>query len=117
MPHGQLSNFISQFQIGLAIEENINDNKKLTISNKIIQYLQAGIPVMASNTEGHREVANYFPEMVSMIEIENTCEIVQAIDHLKNVSKMIMEQHVKFNSIFSWEAQEEKLNSLLVEHL
>ena len=80
MPHDKLLSFISQFQIGLAIEENINDNKTLTISNKILQYLQAGLFVLASDTKGQTEVADFFPSTVIIVDINKPVQLVNAIN-------------------------------------
>ena len=118
MPHNRLPAFIAQFDIGLAIEENINDNKMLTVSNKMLQYLQAGIPVIASNTKGQQEVAVYFPETVRIINIEKPGMLGDAIDSLAKKSNSYKEEQVDtFNKIFSWEAQESKLVNVLKKHI
>jgi glycosyltransferase involved in cell wall biosynthesis len=118
VPHYRLPAFIGQFDIGLAIEENINDNKMLTVSNKMLQYLQAGIPVIASNTKGQQEVAAYFPGTVRVIDIEKPGVLGEAIDSLAKKSNRYKEEQVDtFNKIFSWEAQESKLTDLLQKHL
>jgi glycosyltransferase involved in cell wall biosynthesis len=118
MPHNRLQAFIAQFDIGLAIEENINDNKMLTVSNKMLQYLQAGIPVIASDTKGQQEVAAYFPGTVRIIDIEKPGMLGDAIDSLANKSNSYKEEQADtFNKVFSWEAQESKLTDLLEKHL
>jgi glycosyltransferase involved in cell wall biosynthesis len=115
MPHDRLLDFIAQFKIGLAIEENVNDNRQLTITNKILQYLQSGLQVLASNTKGQREVASYFKSKVFIVDIENPGEVANAIE------KMSKNEHVEeensYEKIFSWDAQEGKLKRLLEEHL
>jgi len=116
--HNLLLSFISQYEIGLSIDENINENRKLTITNKILQYLQAGLQVLASDTEGHREVAAQLPELVTIVDIREPSTVVAALAALKNKTNVIKtEQRDKFNKIFSWEAQEKKLNSLLERNL
>jgi glycosyltransferase involved in cell wall biosynthesis len=118
IPHHQLLSFISQFKIGLAIEGNINDNKTLTISNKILQYLQAGLRVIASDTKGQQEVANFFPANVTIVDIEKPHQIVDAIYKLRNTEQINKEAQLnQFRKIFSWEAQEKKLSSLLEKNL
>jgi glycosyltransferase involved in cell wall biosynthesis len=118
MPHAQILSFISQFQIGLAIEENINDNKKLTVSNKLLQYLQSGIAVIASNTKGQQEVAHYFPETVMVVDTKHPGLLLKAIDLLANKGRKYKEEQIDtFNKIFSWESQETKLNELLKKNL
>jgi glycosyltransferase involved in cell wall biosynthesis len=118
IPHIQLLGFISQFKIGLAIEEDINDNKRLTVSNKILQYLQAGLIVLASDTKGQREVAELFPNALSIVDINNPETLATDIVKLSQKEGInIRQQKEKFESIFSWEAQEIKLNNLIEQYL
>ena len=118
IPHSQLPGFISQFKIGLAIEEDINDNKRLTVSNKILQYLQAGLIVLASDTKGQREVAELFPNALSIVDINNPETLAKDIVQLSKIDCInVQQQKEKFESIFSWEAQEIKLNSLIEQYL
>jgi glycosyltransferase involved in cell wall biosynthesis len=42
--------------VGLALEEYESINKDLTASNKIFEYLRAGLAVIATETRGQREV-------------------------------------------------------------
>jgi len=117
LPYHELGGFISQFDIGLAIEENVNDNKILTISNKLLQYLQAGLPVLASDTKGQREVAGYFPETVKLVDIHNPLQWEMGIDFLRNVDAVNRQkQKETFQKIYSWEAQEKKLDNLLAKY-
>ena len=115
IPHFQLMPFIAKFKIGLAIEENLNDNKKLTISNKILQYLQSGLLVIASDTKGQREVADFFPDSVCIIDIEKPLELVNAIRLLSE--RPPVDEREQYQQIFSWEAQEGKLIDLIKKHL
>ncbi len=115
MQHSKLLGFLAQFKIGLAIEENVNDNKQLTITNKILQYLQAGLLVIASNTKGQREVAEYFSESVKIVDLNDKQSIVNAIKLYSKKEKI--NQQNQFESIFSWEAQEEKLLKIIVQYL
>ena len=116
IPHRHLSQFIAKFDIGLAIEENINDNKFLTVSNKMLQYIQAGIPVIASNTKGQMEVAEYFPQTVSLIDLAKRGVLDNAIEQLKKSNRGQLDEACHFKNIFSWEAQENKFLKVLKEH-
>ena len=64
VPHRELLSRISEHDIGLATEEYVPDSRNLTITNKILQYLQGGIAVVASDTLGQREVAKEAPGAV-----------------------------------------------------
>ena len=114
MRHNQLFNFIRQFDVGLAIEENINDNKKLTVSNKMLQYLQAGIQVIASDTAGQKEIAAFFPSAVHIVDIADPVQVASAINYCnENRNNDKQKQQSLFNKIFCWEAQEKKLEELI----
>jgi glycosyltransferase involved in cell wall biosynthesis len=68
VPHSELLSRIAEHDIGLATEEYIPDSRNLTITNKILQYLQGGIAVVASDTLGQQEVAKDAPDAVMMFK-------------------------------------------------
>ncbi|MGN6801705.1 MAG: glycosyltransferase [Ginsengibacter sp.] len=112
--HAELMPFISGFDMGLAIDVVVNRNRDVTITNKILQYLQAGLPVLASDTAGHREVAAYFSEKVKVVNIHNPAQVADAILQLKEVKQgLSYEEQRRFEENFSWEAQEKKLDELV----
>ncbi len=117
MPHPLLQSFLAKFEIGLAIEENINDNKMLTVSNKMLQYIQAGISVIASDTKGQQEVAAYFPKTVQIINTGKAGMLGSAIDFFADKNNNHKEEQAIFNKTFSWEAQEITLSNLIEKHL
>ena len=56
VPVWQLTDVIAENDIGLALEIPTCRNKDLTASNKLFRYIQSGLPVIASDTIGQREV-------------------------------------------------------------
>ena len=52
---------LAEFDLGLALEPYEPPNKELTTSNKILQYLNAGLAVIATDTAGQREVMQAAP--------------------------------------------------------
>jgi len=114
IPHNELLNFLSSFDLGLALDLKINDNRNLTVTNKIMQYIQAELPILCSNTSGHLEVASYFPNTIHAVNIDDEFEVAQKIDFISNNRKYYSKEDIlRFNDIFSWEAQEKKLNNLI----
>jgi hypothetical protein len=71
--------------------------------------------VIASNTLGQNEVAAYFPQSVKIVNLENAREIVDAIKFFSDKDKV--NHQTEFEKIFSWEAQEEKLNNIIEQYL
>jgi len=58
---GELSRRLTDFDIGLALEPKQPRNKNLTISNKLFQYLNAGLAIVATDTAGQSEIVNRVP--------------------------------------------------------
>lgn len=56
--HRQLANF----DIGLALEPAKDRNNELAVSNKLLAYLQAGLFVLATNTDAQQYMMNTWPE-------------------------------------------------------
>lgn len=108
--HQELLSLLVTKQIGLAIENNFPDNKDKTISNKILQYIQAGIKVLATSTQGQEEVAIYFPKTVKTVNANKPKDWAKEIDWLLETPIINTEEQLSiFNQLFSWEAQENKL--------
>jgi glycosyltransferase involved in cell wall biosynthesis len=114
IPHTELTKFLSDFDLGLALEEDINDNKRLTVSNKILQYIQSGIKVLATNTKGQIEVQSYFKETIGLVgNDEDSAAWANAAMLMLNKPAVDVNNNLKiFNQVFSQEAQEEKLVTL-----
>lgn len=114
IPHSELLKFLYTFDLGLALDLKINDNRNLTVTNKIMQYIQARLPILCSDTSGHLEVASYFLNTIHPVNIEDEFEVAKKIDFLSNNRKSYSkEDMLRFKEIFSWEAQEKKLNNLI----
>lgn len=117
MDHKELMRQMPLFDLGLAIENDYPDNKNLTVSNKILQYLQSGLPVLATGTAGQKEVAAFSPGMVFIVEPgkpyqwKNTLEeIIKTKTSCKNVDSSMPE-------VLSWNTQEEKLVKIITSVL
>src|SRR5262249_48128619 len=54
-PHDAVAAAID-YSVGLCLERKVNKNHEFTVSNKIFDYLMAGLPVVASNVAGLRRV-------------------------------------------------------------
>lgn len=57
----ELPGKLADFDLGLALENRAPPSRDVTISNKILQYLNAGLAVVATDTAGQREVMQAAP--------------------------------------------------------
>ena len=77
-----LPTVIARHDIGLALEDSSIVNRDLTISNKILQYLNAGLAVVATPTSGQREVVAHAPGSGVLIDLAHTDACATALDEL-----------------------------------
>ena len=82
VPHNQLLSRIAEHDIGFAGEMKYCRNKDVTVSNKILQYLLAGLAVVASDTAGQREVAAQAPGATLLYPSGDAGALAQKINFL-----------------------------------
>lgn len=109
MPHFELLSRIAEHDIGLATEEYVPDSRNLTITNKILQYLLAGIAVLATDTDGQKEVGSLCPDAVILFENKNKQAFIEALSKFlndKQTLKRAKEQALTTATVtFCWEKQ------------
>lgn len=111
----KLPGVIARHDIGLALEPAVPESRYLTTTNKIYQYLNAGLAILATPTAGQREVLAKAPGCGALVDLGAPSEVAQKIDALlsdpralaamASAARSAAEQH------FSWE----RSSSLLVE--
>jgi glycosyltransferase involved in cell wall biosynthesis len=77
-----LPSAIACHDIGLALEEDSIPNRDLTTTNKILQYLNAGLAVLATPTRGQREVLDRNPQAGALIDLQNPEALARTLDGL-----------------------------------
>jgi glycosyltransferase involved in cell wall biosynthesis len=80
----ELLSRIAEHDIGLALEIPYCPNKQFTVSNKLFQYLQAGLAVVATDTAGQQEVFAQFPAIGQLIASASPQALAQALMYLLN---------------------------------
>lgn len=93
VPPSELLSRIAEHDIGLALENCDPPSRDLTVTNKIMHYLVAGLAVVATDTKGQREIARAVPEGVKICrggdadgmarQINTFVEVPEAIDQAK----------------------------------
>ncbi len=86
----KLPSVIAQHDLGLALEPTLPANKTCTISNKILQYLNAGVAVVASDTAGQREVLERVPGAGILADLSQTGELAAQLDALLSDRRRIV---------------------------
>ncbi len=82
VPNGELLSRIAEHDIGLALEYTDIPSRNLTVTNKLFQYLQAGLAVIATDTAGQREILSQKPAIGQLIPSNNPVALAQALKEL-----------------------------------
>jgi len=77
-----LPQVIARHDLGLALEKATPANKNHTISNKILQYLNAGLAIVATATAGQSEVFQRSPGVGLLIGQEDSLNLARKLDAL-----------------------------------
>jgi glycosyltransferase involved in cell wall biosynthesis len=119
IPHAKLLSTIASFDLGLAIEQYEPDSRNTTVTNKILQYLHAGLAVLATDTKGQQEIAAHFPASVFLVKANDPAQWAQQLERfvLQRSGINKREQQQIYQQLFSWQVQEQQLKQLITKHL
>ena len=80
VPNHELLSRIAEHDIGLALEQPDVPSRNLTVTNKLFQYLQAGLAVLTTDTKGQQEILAQYPEMSCLIPCDASQSLAQAVE-------------------------------------
>ena len=106
MVQSELHKHLSQFDIGLAIDvDGEDDNRKLVITNKILAYYQAGLYIVATNTPAQHQFINDNAEHGIIIEQtpEAALKSLTALFETKAEIRKSAIKRFETASAFNWE--------------
>ena len=78
----ELPALIARHDIGLALEQSTIPSRDLTITNKILQYLNAGLGIVATPTTGQREVLKQASNAGLLVNLHQAEEVTRQLDEL-----------------------------------
>ena len=78
----ELPDKLAEFDVGLALEPHVPLNRDITITNKIFQYMNAGLAIVATDTAGQLEVMRRAPDSGLLVTAHETTEFAAKLDGL-----------------------------------
>ncbi len=112
VPNGKLLSRIAEHDIGLALEQCHCPSRDLTVSNKLFQYLQGGLALIATQTQGQAE-AVAAARCGRLVPPDDTAALTDAIAGLLNDrEKRRREQRAALAAAqhtFCWERMEARV--------
>jgi len=73
---------LAEFDLGLALEPHWPRNRDITITNKITQYLNAGLALIATDTAGQTEIMEAAPGSGLLVQAHETTQLAAQLDTL-----------------------------------
>lgn len=78
----ELLSRIAEHDIGLALEQIEVPSRNLTVTNKLFQYLQAGLAVVATDTAGQREVMRKCTAAGRLVRVNDPLALAESLNDL-----------------------------------
>ena len=104
MPQKELHLFLATMDVGISSDQPVDQNREIAIPNKVIAYLQAGLFVLASNTQGHIRILQ--EQQHRSLTYRNTTEEIQRmIQQLITLKQKIKQRNQTMRPPYfeSWE--------------
>ena len=81
-PPEQMVALAAPYDIGLSLETDVSENRRLCLTNKIFTYLLAGIPVAMSDTPAQRALAPELGAAATVVSLSDPAGMADALDRL-----------------------------------
>jgi len=118
VPPQELLKYTSSADIGLQLLQNTDINHYSTISNKIFEYIMAGLAIIASDFPEIRKIISG-DELGFVVDPDNPNEIRSAIVKLVNNREDLekcKKNARKYRHKYTWEQEEKKLLKIIKNH-
>jgi len=111
VPFDQLSWFTRQAVLGMSLEQDLGLNYHYALPNKLFDYLQAGIPVIASDLPEIRQVVEKvgFGVIVDRFDPEYLSQTIKSMLYNPELLQIWRECALAAAPDYTWEAEEKEL--------
>ena len=121
MPPHQIIPFAAQFDIGLATETGIPLNRDICLTNKIFTYIQAGLAIVASDTQAQAELLQQYKGIGLLYKKGNQASLAEALKfYFERNDELIKAKQASFylgQTKLNWETEQvfflEKIKEVL----
>lgn len=106
----ELSFWLQGFDVGLALEPGFSVNNEIAISNKIFQYFNAGLAVIATPTTGQKWVIQQAPDAGVILSPDSNLDILKSwAENRSNLEDAKQAAAIAAKSKFDWDDEKKKL--------
>lgn len=103
----ELPSRIAEHDIGVSLDPDAPESRNVTVTNKILQYMQAGLAVVATSTLGQREIASQAPAAVRLCRPGDPAGLADCLKQLLTGPSVLAEAKraslAAARDLFCWE--------------
>ncbi|MBL0342389.1 MAG: glycosyltransferase [Bacteroidetes bacterium] len=117
MPYEEMMQYTAACDIGLTLDKDTNLNYRFSLPNKVFDYIQAGIPILASRLpEVEKIIGGY--QVGLFIENHNPHHIAEKIKEMLNSEENLVRWQKNLQSAsleLAWEVEQKKFPNFINE--
>lgn len=117
VPPGELVVRAAQHDVGLALEQPRTWNRRVCVTNKIFTYLLAGVPAVATATEGQRRVCNRAPEATRLVAAGDAAALAAAVQDVLAEGTRARAAANQAAEQFNWEVEKKRYLRVVASQL
>jgi glycosyltransferase involved in cell wall biosynthesis len=90
-PPGEMVRLAAAYDLGLSLETEVSENRRLCLTNKIFTYLLAGVPTMMSDTPAQRALAPDLGKAAVVVSLMDRDGMARELERLATVPEALAE--------------------------
>jgi hypothetical protein len=110
-----LNSKLAEFDIGLAIETSENDaNREICLTNKIFAYAQAGLYVLATNTQAQNIFINEHKDLGQTVRYEQNDmrnKLNYIIENINDI-RTLKAKRFQYSKALAWDEEQKKISQI-----
>jgi glycosyltransferase involved in cell wall biosynthesis len=109
----QMVGLAAAYDIGLSLETEVTESRRLCLTNKIFTYLLAGVPVMMSDTPAQRILAPDLGAAAALVSLTDPEGMAGALDRLAQSAAALNEAKATASRLgrqrYNWDVEKQVL--------
>lgn len=85
-PPGEMVRLAAEYDVGLSLETEVSENRRICLTNKIFTYLLAGVPVVMSDTPAQKSLAADLGLSARLCSLDDPAGLAATLDTLASPS-------------------------------
>ncbi len=117
-PPQEMALLASDYDVGLSLETEVTESRRLCLTNKIFTYLLAGVPVLMSDTPAQRALAPDLGAAATVVSLSNPDAIGAALDRLAATATLAMGKEMAARlgrERYNWDREKDILLDLVAK--